>query len=129
MNSRPCSNLKLLIVEDVAVNRFVLLQYLEDLWHIKTDQANNGREAVEMVKNNHYDLILMDIKMPEMDGYEATGIIRGLSGGKYKKVPIIALTSDSKMTVEIRGNNCFDDIITKPVVPYDLYQTIIRYTA
>jgi CheY-like chemotaxis protein len=64
-------------------------------WGFTVNIVNNGREAVEMVQKNHYDLVLMDIQMPEMDGMEATRQIRQLKDAQKASVPIIALTANA----------------------------------
>lgn len=85
------SNAHLLVVEDNSANQMVIKNTLQYAG-ITPDIANNGREAIEAVKQAHYDLILMDISMPEMDGMTATKHIRALSE-EYSNIPIIALTA------------------------------------
>jgi CheY-like chemotaxis protein/HPt (histidine-containing phosphotransfer) domain-containing protein len=80
----------LLLVEDNAVNQMVVVEMLQ-LPGITMDLAENGNEAIELVSRNNYDVILMDVQMPEMDGIETTRIIRNKLGNK--DVPIIALTA------------------------------------
>ena len=81
---------KILIVEDEKAQReLYMMELAEDGYEV--DQAENGAEAVAKVRNNHYDLIVMDIRMPEMDGIEALGKI--LSGPK--KVPVVIYTAYS----------------------------------
>ena len=81
---------KLLIVEDEQHQRDLYVMELTDEGY-QIDQASNGKEAVEMVKNNKYDLVVMDIRMPEMDGIEALGKILS----KDKKIPIVIYTAYS----------------------------------
>ncbi len=81
---------RLLIVEDEQHQRELYVMELQDDGY-DVDQASNGKEAVEMVKNNKYDLVVMDIRMPEMDGIEALGKILS----KDKKIPIIIYTAYS----------------------------------
>ena len=81
---------KLLIVEDEQHQRELYAMELQDEGY-DVDQASNGKEAVEMVKNNKYDLVIMDIRMPEMDGIEALGKILS----RDKKIPIIIYTAYS----------------------------------
>ncbi len=87
--------------------------------------AKNGLEAVNMVmKNNHFDLVLMDIKMPEMDGFEATLKIKG----KHPELPVIAQTAYA-MTIEKEKSleaGC-DDYIAKPINPKELIVLISKY--
>ncbi len=116
----PLTGMKILLVEDNDINTFVVVRFLKN-WDIAYDVAQNGAIAVELHHKNRYDLILMDLQMPVMDGYEATIAIRL----KDKKTPIIALTanafSDIKQKVLEVGMN---DYITKPFDPDDLYKKI-----
>ena len=116
----PLTGIKILLVEDNDINIFVVVRFLKN-WDIVYDVAKNGAIAIDMHHKNRYDLILMDLQMPVMDGYEATIAIRL----KDKKTPIIALTanafSDIKQKVLEVGMN---DYITKPFDPDDLYKKI-----
>lgn len=84
--------LNILLAEDTLVNQQVILAILGKLNHQITIAAN-GKEAVDCVEAKEFDIILMDIRMPEMDGLQATAIIRSLNSEK-SKIPIIALTAD-----------------------------------
>ncbi|MDP4188431.1 MAG: response regulator, partial [Bacteroidota bacterium] len=121
------AGIKILIVEDNPVNQFVAKKILSH-WDIKTDTAKNGNLAVRKVKGDMYDLILMDLQMPEMDGYQATRIIKQMNGGKYKNIPVIALTasifSDVQNKIYDAGMN---DYISKPFNPKELYEKISKY--
>ncbi len=116
----PLTGMKILLVEDNNINVFVVARFLKN-WDITYDVAQNGAIALDMHHKSRYDLILMDLQMPVMDGYEATTAIRL----KDKKTPIIALTanafSDIKLKVMEVGMN---DYITKPFDPDDLYKKI-----
>jgi CheY-like chemotaxis protein len=85
----------MLLVEDVDTNREIVLALLEPT-KLEIDCAENGIEAVRKFSEapDKYDMIFMDINMPEMDGYEATAVIRGLDVPQAKTVPIIAMTAD-----------------------------------
>ena len=119
------SEVRVLIVEDVAVNRMILQQYFQRWGKIIADEATNGEEAVEKATKNTYDLILMDIRMPIMDGYEATRRIRALPG-KKKLTPIIALTADTTKHVEENGTLHFTEVLLKPFDPEILKDKIAR---
>jgi len=85
------SKLKVLVAEDNSVNQLVIKAMLDSL-DIKPTLVENGELAVEQVKNNEFDIILMDCQMPVMDGYKATALIRQFK--TIEQLPIIALTAD-----------------------------------
>lgn len=119
---------KILIVEDVDINRIILIQYLNTWWDFQLDEATNGQEAIDKAEETNYDLILMDIRMPEIDGYEATRHIRKLNK-HYQAVPIIALTADTVQEIALQQGLeevTFNDIVTKPFAPNELRSKIIR---
>jgi len=117
---------RVLLVEDNPVNQKVSALLLEKLG-LSVDIASNGKEAVEAVKKNDYDLIFMDCQMPEMDGYEATKKIREL-GGKKGKVVIIAMTAHA---LEGDREKCIaagmDDYIAKPVKKEKLEEILKKW--
>ena len=86
---------RLLLAEDVEINREIVLTMLEPL-QLEVDCATNGKEAVKLFSESpeHYDLIFMDLQMPEMDGFEATRRIRDVEAGRLERVPIIAMTAN-----------------------------------
>jgi signal transduction histidine kinase/ActR/RegA family two-component response regulator len=118
----------ILVVEDDAINQMVIKIISKNWKNVRFTYANNGREALDVLKNSAVDLVLMDLQMPEMDGYEATIAIRdGQAGEEYTNLPIIALTADvmesaRQKTIEI-GMNAY---LTKPVDQHILYATILR---
>ncbi|OYU55467.1 MAG: hypothetical protein CFE25_11100 [Chitinophagaceae bacterium BSSC1] len=118
---------RILIAEDVELNQFIARQILES-WGMEVAVAANGKIAVEMVQKQHFDLILMDIQMPEMDGIEATEIIRKLDDPKLAKIPIIALTANA-----LKGDNHLyfqagmNDYITKPYTEEKLYSVLSKF--
>ncbi len=117
----------ILVVEDNAINRLVAKQVLNK-WKIKPQFAENGCEAVEYFKDSHFDIILMDLQMPVMNGYEATQKIRKLENGHKTPVPIIALSADAFEETKTKVlQSGFDDYITKPFDPDDLYATLLKY--
>ncbi len=121
---QPLDGLKVLYVEDVLPNQF-LMEGLADNWNIKLDTALNGLEALEKVKQNKYDLILMDIQMPEMDGYKATQEIRSLKDPHYANIPIVALSASVSETTRQKIRNIgMDDYISKPINPEDLHRKL-----
>ncbi|WP_432709255.1 PAS domain S-box protein [Pedobacter sp.] len=85
---------RILIVDDNEINVLIAKRILGK-WGLTVDVAGSGREAIEKVKNAIYDLVFMDVKMPDMDGFETTGLIRKMEGDYFKTLPIIALTASS----------------------------------
>lgn len=120
--------LRILVVEDNAVNRLVVELLLLRAGH-SCDFAANGLEAVAAVQTTDYDIVLMDIQMPEMDGVSATKEIRAL-GGRFESLPIIALTANAMKGDRERYLNAgMDDYVPKPIEPADLGAAIFRQTA
>ncbi len=115
--------LRILLVEDNAVNQKLALLMLKRIGY-RADVAGNGIEAIEAVKRQPYDVVLMDVQMPEMDGWEATRRIRAAGGTQPR---IIAMTADA--TREGR-EACFavgmDDYLCKPIQPADLVAALSR---
>lgn len=114
-----------LVVEDNDINQQVAQEILEDAGMI-VEIANNGRQAIERVASANFDVVLMDIQMPEMDGYEATGIIR--NGLDNYHLPIIAMTahalaSERQKCLEAGMN----DHLSKPIDPDTLYSTLGKW--
>jgi len=116
---------KILVAEDNAMNQ-KLLDYLFSAWQMEYVIAANGREAVEKLQQQHFDLVLMDIQMPEMDGYTATAIIRQ---ELKSEIPVIAMTahamSGEKEKCLSYGMN---DYLSKPIREDNLLALITRYT-
>ena len=104
----------ILVVEDNLMNQKVVMMALRHKV-AKVDIANNGKEAIQLFSNSKYDLILMDLMMPVMDGHKATAKIRELEAGSGTRTPIIALTANARAGVkELCVDSGMDDFITKP---------------
>ncbi len=117
-------NCKILLVEDNQINQEIITGLLENS-KIELDIVSNGKEAIDKFQPNRYTLILMDIQMPIMDGYEATKLIRQ----KDKEIPIIAITANA-MKEDIAKTKSYgmNTHINKPIDVKELYETILKYT-
>lgn len=119
--------MNVLVVEDNLINQNIVLRLLTK-WNANPDSANNGRIAVEKVRNKHYHLVLMDLHMPEMSGYEATQKIRQMDGDYYRTLPILAVTASA--FAEDRKKICdsgMNGYIIKPFNPAELNSKISRF--
>lgn len=124
LNYAGLKSKKILLAEDVELNQFIAKHLLES-WGLNVSIANNGKEAVSLVEQNEYDLVLMDIQMPEMDGIEATKCIRLLTDPEKSKVPIIALTANAlKGDSEKYIAHGMNGYLSKPFDESKLYQVI-----
>ena len=120
---------RILLVEDNEDNRRILLYRLKKIGEFEILESANGEEAVAVVEASAPDLIFMDLKMPVMDGWEATRRIRALPGGAA--IPIIALTAQAMAGDEQKAlaNGC-NDYLAKPVVDPELVrEKIARHLA
>ncbi|MEZ8101459.1 ATP-binding protein [Vibrio bivalvicida] len=114
--TRSLEQLSILVVDDIRMNQVIINQMLKKL-SITPDLANNGLEAIKAFNTSYYDLIFMDCRMPEMDGFEATAYLREQ---EYTQ-PIIALTAGTTLEERDRCIQCgMDDILTKPYTAKDL---------
>jgi PAS domain S-box-containing protein len=119
-------NVRVLVVEDVALNQLLIRTLLDD-FGFKCDIVSNGRLAIEKMQANEYDIILMDLQMPEMNGFEATEYIRKKLNSK---IPILALTADVTSADLAKCKSIgMDDYISKPIDEGLLQSKIIFYLA
>ena len=117
-------NLRVLIAEDNQMNQ-QLIRHLMNQWRVDYVMATNGREAIDIIKNEDVSLVLMDIQMPEMDGYTATQIIRN---DLKKNVPIVAMTAHAMPGEKERCLSYgMNDYISKPVKENELYSILKQY--
>ncbi len=125
MTSKELQGMRVLLVEDNDINRLYAKSILQQ-WHCSVDVAENGLVAIEKVKYNAYDVVLMDVQMPVMDGYEATRAIR-LLNSRMQEVPIVALTANATKTdIERCLASGMNDYLPKPFTPDDLYGKIFK---
>jgi CheY-like chemotaxis protein len=114
-----------LLVEDNEINQEVAFGQLEDA-KVQVDLAENGEAAVRMVQDNRYDLVLMDMQMPVMDGIEATRAIR--SDPRFGDLPIIAMTANA---MAVDRERCLEagmnDHIAKPIEPEELFRVLAQW--
>jgi len=109
------SSLRILLVEDNAVNRQLALRLLEKSGH-EVRVAENGLRALDMFQTHEFDLILMDVQMPEMDGFEATAAIRAIEQNKHTHIPIVAMTAHAMKGDRERCLEAgMDGYIAKPI--------------
>jgi CheY-like chemotaxis protein len=120
--------LRILVAEDNGVNQILIKAILDQMGHY-SDIVANGIEAVQQVQSTHYDLVLMDIQMPEMDGEAATRAIRALPDG-VASIPIIAMTANAMVEHrEAYLATGMDDYVSKPINAKALAAAIARVTS
>lgn len=119
--------LRILLAEDNKVNQFLTESLLRD-WGLQVDVAANGREAVQLAESNDYDMILMDIQMPDMNGMEATLAIRRFADRRRSGVPVIALTANTSRLAHRQFLTAgMNDWLVKPFRDEALYRKIVRH--
>ena len=120
---------KILLAEDYPTNQQVAIRHLSRAGY-QVDLAENGEQALEAFQKNQYDLILMDIQMPVMDGYEATAGIRALEKTKANKVPIIAMTAHATKGYREKCLEAgMDDYISKPLMRKEFLDIVYKWTS
>jgi PAS domain S-box-containing protein len=124
------ADVRILLAEDNMINQKLALHLL-DKFGYRADTAVTGKQAVEALEKFPYDLVLMDVQMPEMDGLEAAGVIRDPASAVLDHaVPVIALTAHAMKKDRDRCLDAgMDDILTKPIDPQQLLETLKRYLA
>jgi len=129
MENKNLQGLKVLLVEDDSMNRFVMAQFFKK-WNAQLVEAENGNKAIELLSKEQFDIVLMDLHMPDLDGIEATRIIRqGSPSIMDSNIPIIALTADVSEDVKEKIRSVgMDDLVIKPSEPEILYNKICTLT-
>ena len=121
-------HLRILLVEDNAVNQVLAVRLLEKRGHTVT-VAGNGKEALAALEKDSFDLALMDVQMPEMDGFEATAAIREKEKMSGNHLPVVAMTAHAMAGDRERCLEAgMDDYITKPIRPQELTELLARYS-
>ena len=122
-----CPPLRILMVDDTAVNRELVKLMLEPLG-LQVEEAGGGADGVQAAMTRPYDLILMDVRMPGVDGLEATRLIRAVSA-LNRRTPILALTADiqPENAAACRGAG-MDDVLAKPIVPGELIRKLMHWS-
>lgn len=106
--------LRALIVDDIFTNRLLLSEILKDLGH-EYEEVENGKQAIEALEQGNYDLVLMDIEMPVMNGLETTRYIRKNSPERIRKIPVVALTAHNpSLFFDDFKDIGFSELLTKP---------------
>ncbi len=119
----------LLLVEDHKMNQIVAKKTLEKQWkNISISIANHGKEAIEKLKEQKFDIILMDLQMPIMDGYETTDFIRTKFPKEVSEIPILAMTAHAHISKDEKfKEHGFDNFVLKPFEPEQLFNIISKY--
>ncbi|RYE20356.1 MAG: response regulator, partial [Sphingobacteriales bacterium] len=121
---KDLTGMNILVVDDNKMNLLIASKFLRK-WHAKVDEALNGKIAVGMVELSNYDLIIMDLQMPVLDGFEATSIIRETN----LTIPIIALTADAMPETYSKAFAAgMNDYLTKPFLPETLFEKVSKHT-
>ncbi len=125
--SKGLEGKRILVAEDNRINFFVANKFLVG-WGAIVTHAENGQLALELLKKEEFDLILMDLHMPILDGIEASRIIRNSNNPKIKNLPIVALTAAimSESHDKIQDLN-INDYVLKPFKPQDLFDRILKH--
>jgi hypothetical protein len=121
-------HVRVLVVEDNKVNQLLVRNMLRKFGFEQFDTASNGRKALECLRTQDYDIVLMDIQMPEMDGYEITREIRQRMRKEIRQVPIIALTADASDKEKKRAREAgMNDYVVKPYTPEELFGAMAKF--
>ena len=118
--------LRALVVDDNEVNVFVLTGFLRG-WGVTCDTANDGRVALDRIRENTYDVVLLDLRMPKLDGISVAREVRSFPGERFAQLPIVAVSASTRMghqhEIEEAG---FSGFVGKPINPESLYTTIAQ---
>lgn len=130
LNFEISRNIKVLAVDDHPINQKFILKLLKKMGFTHVDLAKDGLEALNMIDENPYDIVLMDCQMPELDGYEATMRLRKKEEGTGKRLPVIALTANAMLGDREKCiKSGMDDYLSKPIKPEKLITLIKKHIA
>lgn len=127
LDSEALKEFRVLVAEDNEMNQLVMSKYL-DRWGIYYEMAENGIEAINKVRYEDFDLILLDLEMPKMNGYEAASFIRQELTGAKQNIPIIAISAYTLASIKRKAKQAgINDFVTKPVDYHVLEAKLIKY--
>jgi CheY-like chemotaxis protein len=122
------SSLSVLVVEDNKVNQLLVKGVLKKFGFARIDTADDGQDAFRKLESNLFDLVLMDIQMPGMDGYEVTRAIRANVNERIRNIPVIALTGDASEKEKQKATQAgMNGYVVKPYTPEELYNTLLKF--
>jgi CheY-like chemotaxis protein len=114
------------VADDSLDNVEIVTAFLEK-WNAEVETAGNGETVLLKLSQKHYDLILMDLQMPVLDGYETTAAIRSLQNEEKRRIPIIAFSASTKLGQPDKAELfAFSGILSKPFSPAELFQKVFK---
>lgn len=126
MKSTESSRPRILIIDDMAINQMLLSSQLEAL-DVEADVASSGEKGLELYRQNHYDLILLDQIMPDMDGYETFARLKEIFKEQGREVPVVCETADDSAEAETKLKEAgFTEILVKPIDFGELHDMMVR---
>lgn len=129
-DTQASPDIRILAADDHPVNQIFVKKLLARLGFTHIDLAENGKEALEMIAQNEYDVVLMDCQMPEIDGYQATTILREIEQETGAHLPVIALTANAMIGDREKCLKAgMDDYLSKPIRPEKLMAMLAKYTS
>ncbi|TGL21284.1 response regulator [Leptospira bourretii] len=124
-DSSDLTGKRILVADDIEINRSIVVRFLKR-WGIESEEAADGEEVLQKLANGKFDLVLMDLHMPNMDGYMAAKQIR--DNRSWKNLPIIALTASAQLETQDKIHSVgMNDFISKPFYPDDLFQKLTHW--
>lgn len=120
----PITGISVLLVEDNQANIFIISRYFEQ-WKLDFDVAESGLDALEMIRHKLYDIVLMDLQMPGMNGFDTIRALRNMKSNAYRKLTVVALSASAFPALEAKLLEAgFDNYIPKPFDPEQLYSLL-----